>query len=247
MYLSVVLPSYNELRNIEAGVLPVVYDYLSKQEYDWELLLSDDGSTDGTLEQLQLFARNRKGVKVLNNPHRGKGPTVISALVQSKGEWALFSDFDQATPIGEIEKLLPYTQKGYEVVIGSREGKGSERKKEPFYRHIMGRAFNLFVRSIAIGGFQDTQCGFKLFSHTAIQELCPKVYVYGGGTRKDAFTGAFDVELLYLAQKYKYKTAEVPVFWKHVKTDRVNPLKDSALMFVDLFRIRMADMMGKYK
>lgn len=247
MYLSVILPSYNEMRNVKAGVLSQVYSYLTKQSYDWELVLSDDGSTDGTLEELYAFAQGKKRVTVLANPHRGKGPTVISGLVKSKGEWALFSDFDQATPLSEVEKLIPYTKNGYEVVIGSREIKGAERKKEPIHRHIMGRVFNLIVQSVAIRGFQDTQCGFKLFSRRAVEKLCPKVVVYGGGTRTDAFTGAFDVELLYLAQKFNFKAAEVPVSWKHVKTDRVSPIKDSALMFIDLFRIRMADAMGKYR
>lgn len=246
MYLSIIMPSYNERKNIESGVLASVYEYLEKQTYTWELILSDDGSQDNTLEALREFAKGKERVRVLDNPHRGKGPTVISGLMESKGDWALFTDFDQATPISEIEKLLPLTKKGYQVVVGSREIAGAQRKKEPLHRHIMGKVFNLIVQSVALKGIHDTQCGFKLFSHEAIAKLCPKIAVYQNVTRKDAFTGAFDVELLYLAHKYKYQIAEIPVHWRHIKTDRVSPIKDSMRMFLDLFKIRIADLQGKY-
>jgi glycosyltransferase involved in cell wall biosynthesis len=245
MDISIVLPSYNEMRNMKAGVLDDVYAYLSAQKYTWELILTDDGSTDGTLQALRAYAKGKPEVRVLANAHRGKGPTVISALMQSRGDWTLFSDFDQATPLSELEKLLPFT-KNYDVVIGSRELKGAERQREPFHRHLMGKVFNLIVRMIAIGGFADTQCGFKLFSRASIAKLAHKVVVYGNGIRKDAFTGAFDVELLYLAVKHGLKVAEVPVHWKHVRTERVNPLKDSFRMFVDILKIRLADIQGKY-
>lgn len=245
MYLSVILPSYNEMENIQEGVLDQVFGYLKDQPYEWELLLSDDGSTDGTLHALQDFAKGKKQVRVLDNPHRGKGPTVISGLMKSSGEHRLFSDFDQATPIAEVEQLLAKSKKA-DVVIGSREGKGATRRKEPFHRHLMGRVFNFVVQVIAIHGIRDTQCGFKLFSADAVEKLCPKIVVYGGGTQQGAFTGAFDVELLYLAQKFGYSLAEVPVQWKYVQTDRVDPIKDSIRMFIDIIRIRMADIMGKY-
>ncbi|PWU24050.1 glycosyl transferase [Candidatus Cerribacteria bacterium 'Amazon FNV 2010 28 9'] len=245
MYLSVILPSFNEIKNIQSGVLEEVYSYLLKQDYSFELILSDDGSRDGTVEALQAFAKGKPQVRVLANAHRTKGPTVISGLLVAKGEYRLFSDFDQATPISEVAKLLAQTPK-HDVVIGSREGKGASRKKEPFHRHLMGRVFNAAVQSIALPGIWDTQCGFKLFSAQAAKELCPKVVVYGESDQKGAFTGAFDVELLYLAQKFGYSIAEVPVSWKYVKTNRVDPIKDSIHMFIDILRIRLADMQGKY-
>ncbi|HSW89972.1 MAG TPA: dolichyl-phosphate beta-glucosyltransferase [Patescibacteria group bacterium] len=248
MKIAVILPSYNEMPNISQGVLEDVWGYLSHQSYDFELLLSDDGSTDGTAHKLDEFAKSHKDVRVLHLPHRGKGPTVLDALEQSKGELALFTDFDQATPISELEKLLPYVQQGFEVVIGSRELAGSKRQKEPIHRHIMGKAFNFLVQLIAIRGIHDTQCGFKLFSRKAIQELAPRVFVYRkGGKEGGAYTGAFDVELLFLARKFGYKIAEVPIAWKHVKTDRVNPVRDSLRMLRDISRIRLADLQGRYE
>lgn len=246
IYLSVILPSYNEIRNIRTGVLTRVFEYLKKQDYDWELILADDGSSDGTTMELVEFAKGKKQVRVLTNPHRGKGPTVLTALSQAKGEYALFTDFDQATPLSEVEKLLPLTKQGYEVVVGSREIAGALRQKEPLHRHLMGKGFNFFVQALTIRGIKDTQCGFKLFSKKALERLLPKVVVYGGGGSEGAYTGAFDVELLFIADKLGIKIAEVPVHWKYVRTQRVDPVKDSVRMLIDLLRIRMADIQGKY-
>jgi glycosyltransferase involved in cell wall biosynthesis len=247
MFLSVVIPSYNEDSNISKGVLDQVYRFLKAKNYSWEIILADDGSSDGTLQSLKDFAKTKKEVRVLALPHRGKGPTVIDALLQATGEWRLFTDFDQATPISEIEKLLPETKKGNAIVIGSREIAGAQRKKEPFHRHWMGKVFNLCVQLIAIPGIHDTQCGFKLFSGQAVETLAPKVVVYSSkGKMRGAFTGAFDVELLYIAKKEKFSIAEVPIVWKYAKTDRVDPIKDSFRMFIDILRIRIADLQGQY-
>ncbi len=248
MYLSVILPSYNEAKNISKGVLENVIAYLQNAPFEWELILADDGSTDGTTQKLQDFAAKQKNVRVLALPHKGKGPTVIEALQQANGEVRLFSDFDQATPLAEVEKLLPFVTKGYDVVIGSREVHGSERKREPFHRHLMGKGFNFFVNLIAISGIHDTQCGFKLFTKKAVNALTDKVVVYAGkGKMTGAFTGAFDVELLYLAKKYRFRIAEVPIIWTYAKTDRVDPIKDSLRMLKDIMRIRIADLLGRYK
>jgi len=248
-YLSVILPSYNEMENIRKGVLDRVHTYLSKQSYTWELILSDDGSTDGTIEKLDEFAKYHNNVRVVKNAHQGKAPTVQAGMTRANGELRLFSDFDQATPISEVEKLLPFVHGDYEVIIGSREIEGAKREHEPFHRHMMGRAFNIFVQMFAIQNIHDTQCGFKLFKQRAVEMLFPMLYIYGPKriAKKVAFTGAFDVELLYLARKMKLRIAEVPVFWRHVKTNRVNPLNDSFIMFLDLLRIRIADLTGKYR
>lgn len=248
MFISVILPSYNEAPNIKRGVLSEVYRYLECASFSWELVLADDGSSDGTTLELEAFARTHERVRVFPFPHRGKGPTVLEALQRTQGDLALFTDFDQATPISEIEKLLPFVEDGYDVVIGSREVQGAERKREPLHRHIMGKGFNFFVQLIAMGGIHDTQCGFKMFNRKAIQALIPKVIVYSGKeARSGAFTGAFDVELLFLAKKAGFRIAEVPIIWKYAKTDRVDPIKDSLRMLFDILRIRLADLQGKYQ
>lgn len=248
MLVSIIFPSYNEIKNIRRGVLDKAYDYLQSVQWEYELILADDGSTDGTAQQLEDFAKSHKYTRYIALPHRGKGPTVLDALRQSKGEIRLFSDFDQATPLSEIEKLLPYIDDGAQIVVGSREVQGSERKREPLHRHLMGKGFNFFVSLIAIQGIHDTQCGFKLFTKHACDLLVDKVYIYSGrGKLTGAFTGAFDVELLYLAKKKHLKIAEVPINWTYAKTDRVDPIRDSLRMLIDILRIRLADFQGKYR
>jgi len=245
-YLSVVIPSYNEMKNIKRNVLDEVVDYLKQQDYSWEVLLSDDGSTDGTTEELKKFADKHKNVEVVENIHAGKGPTVQSGMLKAKGKWILFSDFDQSTPLKEIEKLFKYKD-NYQVIIGSREIQGAKRDKEPLHRHIMGKGFNFLVQVLAIPGIYDTQCGFKVFSDQASKDIFSNLVVYGRGEeRSDAFTGAFDVEALFLARKNNLKIKEVPIIWHHNETDRVSPIKDSIRMLADIIKVRIANLLGKY-
>ncbi|MDA1079285.1 MAG: glycosyltransferase family 2 protein [bacterium] len=247
-FLSVIIPSYNEQKNFASGVLDTVLTYLQAQDYTWEVILSDDGSSDGTVELLHAFASKNQGVRVLENKHAGKAATVSSGMLAATGSWRLFTDFDQSTPLSEVEKLLAIARDQYDVVIGSREIAGAQRDDEPFYRHLMGRVFNLVVQILAVPGIYDTQCGFKLFSDRATNDLFSRLSVYGNlAERRDAYTGAFDVELLYIARKMKYKIAEVPIHWEHRETNRVSPVKDSLRMFFDIVRIRFAALRGRYE
>lgn len=246
IFLSVIIPSYNEKDNLKRKVLEQVHDYLRQQDYSYEVILSDDGSTDGTLPELEKFALRHKNFQVLANKHGGKGPTVASGIAQANGQWCLFTDFDQSTPLSEIEKLWPSTV-DHEIVIGSRAAQGAKREKEPIYRHIMGMGFNFLVQLLVLPGILDSQCGFKLFSAKAAKTLFPKLYIYSRQRKiTDAFTGAFDVEILFLARKKKFDVAEIPVLWKHCHSDRVAPLKDSFRMLRDIIRIRLANITGHY-
>jgi len=248
VFLSVVIPSYNEKQNLERHVLEEVIEYLTKQDYEWEVVLSDDGSKDGSLVELEAFARKHPKVQLLKNAHRGKAATVTAGMLAARGQWRLFTDFDQSTPLKEIRKLLPYIKQDYEVIIGSREMIGAQRNEEPWYRHLMGRVFNIVVQIMTVPGLLDTQCGFKLFSSRAAETLFPKLLVYGHQKhRQDAFTGAFDVELLFLANKLGFAIREVPIHWVHHQTNRVSPIKDSLRMFWDIAKVRMAFWQGKYK
>jgi len=247
IYLSVVIPAFNEKDSFEKGVLDKVDDYLKKQTFSYEVILVDDGSTDNSPQLIESFIKSKKNWHLIKNPHLGKAQTVATGIQKATGDLVLFTDFDQATPIREIEKLIPFVSRDFHVIIGSREVKGSKREKEPWHRHLMGRGFNFLVHLLAIRGIHDTQCGFKLFKTTAAKELFSNLVVYRKRPEKAAFTGAFDVEILFLAQKRGYRIAEVPVHWKHIATTRVNPIKDSARMFFDLLRIRITSMLGKYK
>jgi glycosyltransferase involved in cell wall biosynthesis len=247
-YLSVIIPSYNEASNFKKGKMEQVYSYLKAQKYSFEIIFVDDGSDDHTADLLNEFSKGKSEIQVIANKHLGKGPTVAKGLMVASGENRLFTDFDQATPIEEIEKLLPFVNRGYDVIIGSREVEGAKREKEPLYRHIMGKGFNLVVKIFIIRGINDTQCGFKLLSQKACEKLVPMLSASKvTAVRKDAFTGAFDVELLFVARKNGFRVAEVPVSWQHFKTDRVNPVKDSLRMFFEVLKIRLNALQGKYK
>lgn len=246
-FLSVIVPSYNETHNLSRGVLEEIVAFLKTQDFEWELILTDDGSQDGTVEKLQEFAKKHSHVEVVLNQHRGKGPTVSSGMLAATGKFRLFTDFDQSTPISELEKFYPFMEDGYDIVIGSRAVQGAKRQKEPLHRHIMGMGFNLLVQLIAVPGIYDTQCGFKMFTAEATEMLFPKLKVYEGKARRDAFTGAFDVELLLMARRHKFSIAEVPVVWNHHETNRVSPVKDSLRMLFDIMKIRWNDLQQKYR
>lgn len=235
--LSVVIPAYNEVENFKKNRLQAAYQFLLKQSFPFEMLLVNDGSKDTTTSLLQEFAEGKPEVKVLDEPHRGKAGTVRAGMLAARGKYRLFTDFDQSTPIQELVKLLPFFDRGYDVVIGSREVEGSAREKEPWYRHVMGKGFNFLVQLLTVRGIHDTQCGFKMLSAQATEDLFPKLKATMDA-KKDAFTGAFDVELLFLAKRHKYRIAEVPVQWHHEKTKRVSPIKDSIRMFWQLVLIR---------
>ena len=243
--LSVVIPSYNESINFNAGVLDKIIDYLKQKKLNWEVIIVDDGSTDGSNKKIKNFAK-KNNWRFIQNPHQGKATAIKTGVFAAKNKYTLFTDFDQATPITEIEKLLPFLKKNYRIVIGSREIKGSSREKEPFYRHLMGKIFNFAVKLIAVRGIQDTQCGFKIFNTRTAKELFNSLVVYQPKPEKHAFTGAFDVELLFIANKKGYKIAEVPISWYHTPTTRVSPIRDSIRMFFDILKIRLADVFGQY-
>lgn len=245
-YLSIVIPAYNEEPNFGQGLIEEVPKYLQKQKYDYEIIIVDDGSEDKTADLAQEFAKKEDNIKVIKNPHQGKAETVKTGVENASGKLILFTDFDQATPISEVEKLLPLFPQ-YDIVIGSRQIPGAKREKEPFHRHLMGLVFNILVQIIAVRGIWDTQAGFKCFKGEIAKPLFKKLKVYGQGKKvKGALVTAFDVELLFIAKKHGSKIKEVPIIWHHVATTRVNPIKDSIRMLRDVIKIRLNDIRGVY-
>lgn len=246
-YLSVVIPAYNEEVNIRLGSLDKVLRYLEKVAFSWEVLIVNDGSTDATPQLLDEYAKGNKAVTIIHNPHQGKAGTVITGMLAARGNIVLFSDLDQATPIREMEKMLPWFLKGSDVVIGSRSGK---REGAPLTRIIMARGF-MMLRSVILGleGIVDTQCGFKAFRRQVARDIFGRLKLYG--TRHEVsgsmVTAGFDIEMLFLARKLGYHIKEVPVEWHYVETRRVSPLKDSLQGLMDIIRIRANALRGAYK
>jgi glycosyltransferase involved in cell wall biosynthesis len=223
------------------------------------VVVVDDGSSDDTVAVVQRLMQQylsntgdetpKCQVRLIENPHRGKGFTVRSGMLQGCGEFILFSDADLCTPISETNKLLFWLDQGFDIAIGSREGIGARRYGEPFYRHLMGRVFNLIVRVVTNSPFQDTQCGFKAFTRAAAYDLFQRVQLYGENSPQiqGAMVTGFDVEVLFLALKYNYRVKEVPVEWYHVAGSKVSPVKDSLRMLRDIASVRLNDIKGLYR
>ena len=249
--LSVVIPAYNEEYNLRTGVLDSVYDYLSRQNYTWEILFVDDGSTDGTVRLAESFAKSHTNFFVIKGPHRGKAGTVISGMLNATGDIILFTDTDQATPIDQVEKVLPKFdeglpagRQGFDVVIGSRAG----REGAPIIRKIMASGFSVLRNIILQLPYKDTQCGFKAFRSEASTEIFKRLKVFSESKETTgASVTAFDLEILYIARKLKLKVAEVPVDWHHKEGTKVNPIKDSWEGLKGLVMVRLNALQGKYR
>jgi glycosyltransferase involved in cell wall biosynthesis len=236
--LSVVIPSYNEMANLQKGTLDKVEHYLEKQKIDYEVIVVDDGSDDGSLEFVRDFVKENRRFRLLENSHMGKAGAVTAGVLSAKKEYILFTDMDQAAPIEELEKLLPFIDK-YDIVIGSRSG---TRQGAPFTRKVMAQGM-ITLRSLLVGlpDIQDTQCGFKLFKREAARDIFERVKKIHHGfhsIKGSSVTAGFDIELLYIGTKLGYKIKEVPIRWLYVETRRVSPIKDSIEGLADLVRIR---------
>lgn len=247
-YLSLIVPAYNEGARL-GETLRAVTAYLRDRRYSWEVLVVDDGSSDGTLALARAFAARQAGVAVLANPHRGKAYAVRSGVRAARGKVVGFTDADLATPIETLAATLPHFAAGCDVVIGSREGRGATRRHEPAYRHLMGRAFNLLVQALALPGIEDSQCGFKVFRGPVARELFGATLLYGDGDRspRGPAVTAFDVELLYLARRRGYRIATVPVCWQYVAESKVEPLRESLRMLRDVLLVRRNALLGRYR
>lgn len=243
--LSIIIPAYNEEKNLKDNVLEEVNCYLKKQKYSYEVLIVDDGSKDNTAKIIEQSIKNMPNFKLIKNPHGGKAITVMTGMIKSVGEVAVFTDMDQATPIEELEKILPKFEEGFDIVIGSRHG----RKGAPLLRKVAAWGFSV-LRNVILGlPFADTQCGFKGFNRKAVENVFPPMLDKWKKLKNDgaAVNAGFDVEALFLAKKHGLKIAEVPVQWHYVGTERVQIVSDAIEAIQDMLRIRFNDLSGSYK
>jgi len=245
-YLSIVIPCYNESENLKRNVLDEVYNFLTKQQFSWEVVVSDDGSTDDSREIVKKQIKDKKGFKLVENPHGGKPSAVWGGIKQSAGEFVLFTDMDQSAPIEELLKLTPFF-KDFEVVIGSR---GMERENFSLIRKIGSNVFRLFRKSLMLRKINDTQCGFKAFRSDVARHIFPMLQFF---KKEKVVKGwkvtSFDVELLFLAEKSGYKIKEVPAIWKDrdiAKGKKKSYLKESKEMLLQILRVKLNDIRGLY-
>nr|PZN19458.1 MAG: glycosyl transferase [Chloroflexota bacterium] len=246
--LSVVVPAYNEEQRLPR-TLETILAYLGRQPYGAELIIADDGSEDGTAALVDGLMDRHPNLHLLRLDHRGKGFAVRAGALAARGDYVLLCDADLAVPIEEWERLRAALESGYDIAIGSREGVGAQRLGEPWHRHLMGRVFNLIVRLVAVGGIQDTQCGFKALRRPVAEDLFRRVRIYADDAPivQGAAVTAYDVELLYLAVRRGYRIAEVPVPWHYGEKSKVSPLRDTLRMLGDLARVRWYALSGRYK
>lgn len=249
MKYSIVVPAYNESDKITSTITQVI-SFMKDFCADYELVICNDGSTDSTAKLVSEYAVSNPEVVLLDLPHRGKGPTVISGIMEAKGDYLYMCDADLSTPISELKKLSFWLiDQEFDIVVASREGTGAVRVNEPFYRHLMGRVFNIWVQIVALPGIKDSQCGFKLFNSTVAKQIVSKMKVYSNESSemKQAFFGAFDVEMLYIARVQGNKIKELPVQWNYVANSGRALIFNTLKMTLDVLKIRINGLKGVYK
>lgn len=244
-YLSILVPAYNEEERLPA-TLEAIGAYLARRDFSHELVVIDDGSRDQTRAVVREFAANRPWVRLVQYDddagaplNRGKGFAVRAGVEAAVGRDILFSDADLSTPIEEMERLLPPISRGdCDIAIASRALPESNLTvHQPAHREFMGRTFNKIVQKLAVPGVMDTQCGFKAFRGDVAKRLFALAQIDGFG---------FDPEILFLANKFGFKTREIPVTWSHRDNSRVNPLTAPLSMLRELLEIRWNDARGLY-
>ena len=236
LFLSLIIPAYNE-ENRLPGALTAITAFLERQPYSAEVLVVENGSHDRTLEVAQAFASNNDLVRVLQSPSRGKGLAVKQGMLAATGQYRFMCDADLSMPVDQMERFFPTGQANFDVAIASREAQGAVRYNEPAYRHVVGRIYNWIIRLLALPGLQDTQCGFKCFRGAVADEIFALQTIPGW---------AFDVEALFISRYKGYSIQEVPIDWYFNAESKINVLRDSLRMFVDLLRIRWNASRGIY-
>ena len=237
--ISIIIPAYNEEKRLPA-TLEKVISYLKHSEWSFaEIVVVDDGSSDGTVPVAEQMQARCPSIRILRNPgNRGKGYAVRHGMMKCRGEWALFTDADLSAPIEELETLWSAAERtGAQVVVGSRAlDRGLIGVHQSWFRENAGRVFNLVMRLVTGLPFRDTQCGFKLFSAAAARDIFRRQLLEGFG---------FDVEVLYIGRRLGFSEIEVPVKWNDVLGTKVSALRGVAA-FLDPLLVRWNSIKGRY-
>ena len=237
-YLSVVIPAYNEEQRLKRYV-PGMVEFLQSKGCPFEIVVVNDGSRDHTAQVARELSQTFPMLRLIDlNPNRGKGGAVKAGMVDARGEYVLFTDADQSTPISEVDKLLQKMEvDGYDMAIGSRSIPGARIKQpQAWHRALAGKLFGVGTRLLCVRGIRDTQCGFKAMKHVVAQKVFPQV---------TSDTAIFDIEMLVVATREGYRIAEVPVQWVHDPDTRIPyNLRRAARIWIELFRIHRAQRIG---
>jgi len=235
---SFIIPAYNESARIRP-TLDEILRYLAEKGWDAEIVVVDDGSRDDTPNIIREYAAHYPQIKLVQNPgNRGKGFSVRNGMLHASGELCLFTDADLSSPIAESQKLFDTIYDGADVAFGSRWLRAKlQTERQPLYRQLLGRIFNLALRVFLGLHYKDTQCGFKAFRREAAQRIFPLQKIERWG---------FDPEILFLARRMGFKVVEVPVRWAHSEGTRLHPFRDGMRMFVDVLHIRWNAWAGVY-
>lgn len=236
-FLSIVIPAYNEQNRI-ITTIGAIASHISDLGFPWELILADDGSKDSTVQLCNDLGL--VNLRVLTTPKNGgKGNAVQRGMLAAKGKYVLFTDADNSTPIEEASKLLVKLDKeGYDVAVGSRAVEGADEGKKNLLRRTLSYGLRWIVKHILKIGVKDTQCGFKMYTAAAARHLHTKQTIMGF---------SFDLEILFLASRYGYKIAEVPVTWIDAPGSKVDTKKEVQRFLRDLMKIWSNDLKGLYK
>jgi len=236
---SFVIPAYNESGRLRP-TLEAILGHARQQQWELEILVVNDGSSDNTAEIVREYAKAHAPVVLVENPgNRGKGYSVRNGMLHARGDICLFTDADLSSPIAEANKLFAAIAAGADIAIGSRWLRAElQTERQPLYRQTLGRIFNLALRVILGLNFADTQCGFKAFRREAARRIFPLQKIERWG---------FDPEILFLARRAGLRVVEVPVVWAHSQGTRLHPFRDGMRMFVEVLRIRWNALCGDYR
>lgn len=236
--LSVVIPMFNEAKRLPKS-LPELLAYFDKQPYPWEMVVVDDGSTDGTAALAHQLLGDRANVRILaQRQNRGKGHAVKVGMLAARGEVVLFCDADLSTPPSELGRFWQWFDRGCDVVIGSRKMQGANiERHQPAWREKLGKVFTGLTNTVATKNLSDVTCGFKCFTHAAAQELFSLSMIEDW---------SFDAEVLFIAQRHHCRIKEVPVTWHDEPGTKVRILKDAYRSVLGLLRIRLNSLRGRY-
>ena len=251
--LSIVIPCFNEQKNLENGVLDEVYQYLARQGFSWQVIVVNDDSTDASRELVQAFIQGKQNFALLDIPHGGKPAAVWAGIQAATGEAVLLTDMDQSTPIRELDKLWPWYKQGSATVIGSR---GSAREGFSIVRKLGSMIFRKLRGSLLLRDISDTQCGFKLFRREVLARVFPFLEFFRRGENQRGWkVTAYDVELLYLIERAGYPVKEVPVEWynrdqsitkRQARGEGTRYVRESLEMLQEILRVRVNQARGLY-